>query len=60
MSFLLDVRRLRVLAEFASHGTVAPAARALHLTDAGQRLVDHAHVLLGNLAAAESDLTALR
>ncbi|MGA5296163.1 LysR family transcriptional regulator [Streptomyces sp. SCA2-2] len=87
---MLDVRRLRVLAEFASQGTVAAAARALHLTGpavsqqlavlereagvrllekrgrtlhltgAGQRLVDHAHVLLGNLAAAESELTALR
>ncbi|WP_405455135.1 LysR family transcriptional regulator [Streptomyces sp. NBC_00101] len=87
---MLDVRRLRVLAEFASQGTVAAAAQALHLTGpavsqqlavlekeagvrllekrgrtlhltgAGQRLVDHAHVLLGNLAAAESDLTALR
>lgn len=86
----MEVRRLRVLAEFASHGTVAATAQALHLTGpavsqqlavlekeagvqllekrgrnlhltgAGQRLVDHAHVLLGNLAAAESDLTALR
>ncbi|MFF3514332.1 LysR family transcriptional regulator [Streptomyces sp. NPDC002573] len=90
MSFLLDVRRLRVLAEFAAHGTVAATAQALHLTGpavsqqlaaleresglpllekqgrtlrltgAGRRLVDHAQVVLGNLAAAESDLAALR
>jgi DNA-binding transcriptional LysR family regulator len=34
--------------------------RTLHLTTAGQRLVDHAHVVLGDLAAAESDLAAMR
>ncbi|MEV5387970.1 LysR family transcriptional regulator [Streptomyces sp. NPDC052721] len=86
----MDVRRLRLLAEFAAHGTVAGAANALHLTGpavsqqlavlekeagvqllvkrgrrlelttAGRRLLDHAHVVLGNLAAAESDLAALR
>ncbi|MEU8029056.1 LysR family transcriptional regulator [Streptomyces sp. NPDC049099] len=90
MSFLLEVRRLRVLAEFAACGTVAATAEALHLTGpavsqqlaaleretglpllekqgrtlrltgAGQRLVDHARVVLGTLAAAESDLAALR
>ncbi|MER5734938.1 LysR family transcriptional regulator [Streptomyces sp. NPDC002262] len=86
----MDVRRLRVLAEFAARGTVAATSRALHLTGpavsqqlaalereadlqllekrgrtlhltaAGQRLVDHAHVVLGDLAAAESDLAVLR
>ncbi|MFE5740209.1 LysR family transcriptional regulator [Streptomyces celluloflavus] len=90
MSFLLEVRRLRLLAEFATWGTVAATAKALHLTgpavsqqlaalekesgvpllekrgrtlhltSAGQLLVDHARVLLDNLAAAESDLAALR
>lgn len=90
MSYLLDVRRLRLLAEFAAQGTVAATAEALHLTGsavsqqlaalekeagvplllkrgrrleltaAGQRLIDHAHVVLGNLAAAESDLAAMR
>jgi DNA-binding transcriptional LysR family regulator len=79
-----------VLAEFATRGTVAATAEALHLTGpavsqqlaaleretglpllekqgrtlrltgAGQRLVDHAQVVLGQLAAAESDLVALR
>ncbi|WP_460305742.1 LysR family transcriptional regulator [Actinocorallia aurea] len=87
---MLDVRRLRVLAEFAAQGTVAATAealhltgpavsqqlaalereaglqilekrgRTLHLTTAGQRLVDHARIVLGSLAAAESDLAALR
>jgi DNA-binding transcriptional LysR family regulator len=87
---MLEVRRLRVLAEFAARGTVAATAEALHLTGpavsqqlaaleretglvllekqgrtlrltgAGQRLVDHAQVVLGHLAAAESDLVALR
>ncbi|MFJ5678674.1 LysR family transcriptional regulator [Streptomyces sp. NPDC093097] len=87
---MLDVRRLRLLAEFAAQGTVAATAdalrltgsavsqqlaalekevgvqlllkrgRTLHLTPAGRRLIDHAHVVLGNLAAAESDLAALR
>ncbi|MGW2425867.1 LysR family transcriptional regulator [Streptomyces sp. NPDC001709] len=90
MSFLLEVRRLRVLAEFAAQGTVTATAQALHLTgpavsqqlaaleketgltllqkhgrtlrltSAGQCLVDHAHVVLGNLAAAESELAALQ
>ncbi|MHC5258082.1 LysR family transcriptional regulator [Streptomyces sp. UC4497] len=88
--FVLDVRRLRLLAEFADQGTVAATAealhltgpavsqqlaalekeagvrllekrgRTLHLTSAGQRLVDHARVLLGDLAAAEADLASLR
>ncbi|MEV5795731.1 LysR family transcriptional regulator [Streptomyces sp. NPDC052192] len=87
---MLDVRRLRILAEFADLGTVAATAealhlsgpavsqqlaalekeagvlllekrgRTLHLTNAGLRLVDHARVLLGNLAAAEADLASLR
>lgn len=87
---MLEVRRLRLLAEFATRGTVAATAealhltgpavsqqlaalekesgvpllekrgRTLHLTSAGQLLVDHARVLLDNLAAAESDLAALR
>ncbi|MFF7469623.1 LysR substrate-binding domain-containing protein [Streptomyces sp. NPDC008092] len=87
---MLDVRRLRLLAEFAAQGTVAATAEALHLTGsavsqqlaalekeagvplllkrgrrleltaAGQRLIDHAHVVLGNLAAAESELAAMR
>lgn len=86
----MDPRRLKVLAEFAAHGTVTATARALHLTGpavsqqlaaleketgvrllekrgrtlhlttAGRRLVDHAHVVLGDLAAAESDLAAMR
>ncbi|WP_234444354.1 LysR substrate-binding domain-containing protein [Streptomyces sp. NRRL F-525] len=90
MSFLLDVRRLRLLTEFAAQGTVAATAETLHLTGsavsqqlaalekeagvplllkrgrrleltaAGRRLIDHAHVVLGNLAAAESDLAAMR
>ncbi|MFE6364724.1 LysR family transcriptional regulator [Streptomyces sp. NPDC057806] len=89
-AYMLDVRRLRLLAAFAVHGTVAATAdalhltgpavsqqlaalekqagvellvkrgRTLHLTDAGRRLVDHAHVVLANLAAAESDLQGLR
>ncbi|TWV55442.1 LysR family transcriptional regulator [Streptomyces misionensis] len=87
---MLEVRRLRVLAEFAARGTVAATAEALHLTgpavsqqlaaleretgltllerqgrtlrltEAGRRLVDHAAVVLGTLAAAESDVAALR
>ncbi|MCP2164762.1 LysR family transcriptional regulator [Goodfellowiella coeruleoviolacea] len=87
---MLDVRRLRLLAEFAARGTVAATARALHLpgpavsqqlaalereagtalfekqgrnlrlTSAGQLLVDHARVVLGDLAAAEAELAALR
>ncbi|MFF2777406.1 LysR family transcriptional regulator [Streptomyces sp. NPDC058052] len=87
---MLDVRRLRLLAEFAERGTVAATAQALHLTGpavsqqlaalekeagvrllekngrtlrltaAGQRLVDHARVVLGALAAAEADLASVR
>lgn len=87
---MLDVRRLRLLVEFAVQGTVTATADALHLTGpavsqqlaalekeagvqllvkrgrrleltaAGQRLIDHAHIVLGNLAAAESELAALR
>ncbi|OIK29298.1 LysR family transcriptional regulator [Streptomyces malaysiense] len=87
---MLEVRRLRVLAEFAARGTVTATAEALHLTgpavsqqlaalereaglpllekrgrtlrltEAGRRLVEHAAVVLGTLAAAESDIAALR
>ncbi|POX58503.1 LysR family transcriptional regulator [Streptomyces sp. Ru62] len=87
---MLDVRRLRILHHLATHGTVAAAAEALHLTapavsqqlaalereagmpvvekhgrtlrltPAGELLVAHAAVVLGDLAAAESDLAALR
>ncbi|HEY3868344.1 MAG TPA: LysR family transcriptional regulator [Actinocrinis sp.] len=87
---MLDVRRLRVLQQLASHGTVAATAEALHLTApavsqqlavlereaglpvversgrtlrltaAGELLLAHAEVVLGDLSAAESDLAALR
>jgi DNA-binding transcriptional LysR family regulator len=85
---MLDVRRLRVLQQLASHGTVAATAEALHLTApavsqqlavlereaglpvversgrtlrltaAGELLLAHAEVVLGDLSAAESDLAA--
>jgi DNA-binding transcriptional LysR family regulator len=90
LGFMLDVRRLRILQQLATHGTVAATAEALHLTApavsqqlavlereaglpvvekhgrtlrltvAGELLVSHAEVVLGDLAAAESDLSALR
>lgn len=86
----MDVRRLRMLREFALYGTVSAVAEHLHLTgpavsqqlaalgkevgvqllvkegrrlrltSAGQRMVEHAEVILDGLAAAEADLTALR
>jgi DNA-binding transcriptional LysR family regulator len=85
----LDVRRLRVLREVASHGSFSAAAeslaftqpavsrqiatleaeagtrlvdrtaRGVRLTPAGELLVEHADVILGRLAAAESQLEAL-
>ncbi|MCX4835687.1 LysR family transcriptional regulator [Streptomyces sp. NBC_01016] len=87
---MLEVRRLRLLAEFATHGTVAATAEALHLTGpavsqqlaaleketgltllekhgralrltgAGRLLVEHAQVVLADLAAAQADVAALR
>jgi DNA-binding transcriptional LysR family regulator len=87
---MLDVWRLRLLRELSLRGTVAAAARSLHLTGpavsqqlavlereagvsllerrgrtlaltaAGQLLVTHAEVVLGNLATAEAELAALR
>lgn len=87
---MLDVRRLRLLRDFALLGTVAATAQAQHLTGpavsqqlaalekeagvqllrrrgrvleltpAGRRMVEHAEVILGGLAAAEADLAALR
>jgi DNA-binding transcriptional LysR family regulator len=90
VSFVLDVRRLRLLRDFALFGTVAATAQAQHLTgpavsqqlatlekeagvqllrrrgrileltSAGQRMVEHAEVILGGLAAAEADLAVLR
>lgn len=87
---MLDARRLQVLQQLASHGTVAATAEAMHLTApaisqqlaalereaglpvversgrtlrltaAGELLVAHAEVVLGDLSAAESDLAALR
>ncbi|MFE7778179.1 LysR family transcriptional regulator [Streptomyces sp. NPDC057445] len=87
---MLDVRRLRILQYLATHGTVAAAAQALHLTapaisqqlaalerevglpvvekqgrtlrltSVGELLVSHAEIVLSNLAAAESDLEAIR
>jgi DNA-binding transcriptional LysR family regulator len=87
---MLDVRRLRLLRDFALLGTVAATAQARHLTgpavsqqlaalekeagvpllrrrgrvleltDAGRRVVEHAEVILGGLAAAEADLAVLR
>jgi DNA-binding transcriptional LysR family regulator len=90
VSFLLDVRRLRLLRDLSVYGTVSATAQALHLTgpavsqqlaalereaglpllekhgrklrltSAGSRLVAHADVILGRLAAADADLAALR
>ncbi|MFF3559256.1 LysR family transcriptional regulator [Streptomyces sp. NPDC002574] len=87
---MLDVRRLRILQYLATYGTVAAAARALHLTApaisqqlsalerevglpvvekqgrtlrltaVGELLVSHAEIVLSDLAAAESDLEAIR
>jgi DNA-binding transcriptional LysR family regulator len=90
VSFLLDVRRLRLLRDLSVYGTVTATAEALHLsgpavsqqlaalekeaglpllerqgrtlrlTPAGNRLVEHADVILGTLAAADADLQVLR
>jgi DNA-binding transcriptional LysR family regulator len=85
---MLDVRRLRLLREFAVQGSIAATATALgytpsavsqqlaalerdvgtplldrtarsaELTDAGQRLVEHAERILTLIEEAESDLSA--
>ena len=90
VGLVLDVRRLRLLRDFALLGTVAATAKAHHLTGpavsqqlaalekesgvpllrrrgrvleltvAGRRMVEHADVILGGLAAAEADLAVLR
>jgi DNA-binding transcriptional LysR family regulator len=87
---LFEMRRLLLLHALASHGTIAAAARSVHLTGpavsqqlavlerevgmqlverhgrwlrltrAGEVLVSHSEVLLGQLTAAEADLAALR
>lgn len=53
-------QQLAVLEKEAGVQLLEKRGRTLHLTGPGQLLVDHAHVILGNLAAAESDLTSLR
>jgi DNA-binding transcriptional LysR family regulator len=86
---MLDLHRLRLLAEFAGRGTIAAtaaalgytpsavsqqlsalereagtslldrAARSVELTDAGRRLAVHAEIILAQVEAAESDLSAI-
>ncbi|WBO63208.1 LysR family transcriptional regulator [Streptomyces camelliae] len=53
-------QQLAALEKEAGVPLLLKRGRRLELTAEGQRLVDHAHVVLGNLAAAESDLAAMR
>jgi DNA-binding transcriptional LysR family regulator len=53
-------QQLAVLEREAGVPVVERAGRGLRLTAAGELLVAHAEVVLGDLAAAESDLAALR
>lgn len=53
-------QQLTVLEREAGVPVVEKQGRTLRLTAAGELLVAHADVVLGNLAAAESDLAALR
>jgi DNA-binding transcriptional LysR family regulator len=53
-------QQLAVLEREAGVPVVEKQGRTLRLTPAGELLVAHAHVVLGDLAAAEADLAALR
>lgn len=53
-------QQLAVLEREAGLPVVEKQGRSLRLTAAGELLVAHAEVVLGDLAAAESDLAALR
>jgi DNA-binding transcriptional LysR family regulator len=53
-------QQLAVLEREAGLPVVEKHGRTLRLTSAGELLVAHAEVVLGDLAAAESDLAALR
>ncbi|MFJ5969503.1 LysR family transcriptional regulator [Streptomyces sp. NPDC093060] len=53
-------QQLAVLEREAGMPVVEKQGRTLRLTAAGELLVAHAEVVLGDLAAAESDLAALR
>lgn len=53
-------QQLAVLEREAGVPVVEKQGRTLRLTPAGELLVAHAEVVLGDLAAAESDLAALR
>ncbi|MEU2223394.1 LysR family transcriptional regulator [Streptomyces sp. NPDC018347] len=53
-------QQLAVLEREAGMPVVEKHGRTLRLTTAGELLVAHAEVVLGDLAAAESDLAALR
>lgn len=53
-------QQLAVLEREAGLPVVEKHGRTLRLTTAGELLVAHAEVVLGDLAAAESDLAALR
>lgn len=53
-------QQLAALEKEAGVALLEKQGRTLRLTFAGQRLVEHADVILGNLAAADAELQALR
>lgn len=53
-------QQLAALEREAGVSLLEKRGRTLHLTAAGRRLVEHAEVILGGLAAAEADLRAIR
>src|SRR6185312_13671280 len=53
-------QQLAALEKEAGVPLLEKQGRTLRLTLAGQRLVEHADVILGNLAAADAELQALR